>query len=85
MPLSLIVGPPNSGRAGEAQARFLAGLAEDPLLVVPTADDAARFERELCGEGKSLIEFAAGELDAVGRGLEELKLDELIARLEADS
>jgi exodeoxyribonuclease VII small subunit len=40
---------------------------------------------ELCGEGKSLIEFAAGELDAVGRGLEELKLDELIARLEADS
>ena len=39
---------------------------------------------ELCGEGKSLIEFAAGELDAVGRGLEELKLDELIARLDAD-
>jgi exodeoxyribonuclease VII small subunit len=40
---------------------------------------------ELCGEGKSLIEFAAGELDAVGRGLEQLKLDELIARLEADA
>ena len=40
---------------------------------------------ELCGEGKSLIEFAAGELDAVGRGLEELRLDELIQRLEADS
>ena len=40
---------------------------------------------ELCGEGKSLIEFAAGELDAVGRGLEELKLDELIARLEPDA
>ena len=40
---------------------------------------------ELCGEGKSLIEFAAGELDAVGRGLEELRLDELIQRLEADT
>lgn len=39
---------------------------------------------ELCGEGKSLIEFAAGELDAVGQGLEELRLDELIQRLEAD-
>jgi exodeoxyribonuclease VII small subunit len=38
---------------------------------------------ELCTEGKGLIEFAAGELDAVGKGLEELKLDELIARLEA--
>ena len=40
---------------------------------------------ELCGEGRGLIEFAAGELEAVGRGLEELKLDELIARLEADT
>ena len=40
---------------------------------------------ELCGEGKSLIEFAAGELDAVGRGLEELRLDELIASLEAEA
>ena len=39
---------------------------------------------ELCGEGKSLIEFAAGELDAVGKGLEELRIDELIQRLEAD-
>ena len=38
---------------------------------------------DLCREGKGLIEFAAGELDAVGRGLEELKLDELIARLES--
>ena len=36
----------------------------------------------LCSEGRSLIEYAAGELDAVGKGLEELKLDELIARLE---
>lgn len=38
---------------------------------------------ELCGEGRTLVEFCAGELDAVGRGLEELRLDELVARLEA--
>src|SRR3954449_3834113 len=38
---------------------------------------------ELCGEGKGLIEFAAAELEAVGQGLQELRLDELIARLEA--
>ena len=37
---------------------------------------------ELCQEGRRLVEFCAGELDAVGRGLEELKLDELVARLE---
>ena len=38
---------------------------------------------DLCAEGKGLIEFAAGELEAVGQGLEELRLDDLIARLEA--
>ena len=37
---------------------------------------------DLCTEGRTLIEYAAGELDAVGHGLRELKLDELIARLE---
>jgi exodeoxyribonuclease VII small subunit len=38
---------------------------------------------ELCQEGRRLVEFCAGELEAVGRGLEELKLDELVTRLEA--
>src|SRR3712207_7484545 len=37
---------------------------------------------DLCTEGRALIEYAAGELDAVGHGLRELKLDELIGRLE---
>ena len=37
---------------------------------------------ELCQEGRSLIEFCAAELEAVGQGLEELRLDELVARLE---
>ena len=38
---------------------------------------------DLVKEGRELIEYAAGELDAVGKGLEELHLDDLIARLEA--
>jgi len=37
---------------------------------------------DLCREGKGLIEFAAAELEAVGQGLEELRLDELIERLD---
>src|SRR5215216_6965620 len=37
---------------------------------------------DLCTEGRTLIEYAAGELDAVGHGLRELKLDDLISRLE---
>ena len=38
---------------------------------------------ELCQEGRRLVEFCASELEAVGRGLEELRLDELVARLES--
>jgi exodeoxyribonuclease VII small subunit len=37
---------------------------------------------ELVREGRGLVEFCAGELEAVGRGLEELRLEELVARLE---
>jgi exodeoxyribonuclease VII small subunit len=36
----------------------------------------------LVEEGRNLVEFCAGELEAVSRGLEELRLDELIERLE---
>jgi len=37
---------------------------------------------ELCREGKELVSFCSAELDAVGEGLKELKLDELAAQLE---
>jgi exodeoxyribonuclease VII small subunit len=39
----------------------------------------------LVKEGKSLIELCAGELEAVGAALEELHLDELVARLEGET
>jgi ATP-dependent helicase/DNAse subunit B len=55
MSISVIVGPPNSGRAGAIQARLEAALDREPVLVVPTADDAARFEVELCGSGSALL------------------------------
>jgi RecB family exonuclease len=51
MPLKLIHGPPNSGRAGLIRRRFEAALDRDPLLVVPTLDDVYAFERELCEGG----------------------------------
>jgi exodeoxyribonuclease VII small subunit len=38
---------------------------------------------DLVREGRGLVEFCAAELDAVGRGLEELRLEELVARLES--
>lgn len=39
---------------------------------------------ELMREGKELIEYCARELEAVGGALEELRLEELVARLERD-
>ncbi|MGH2926476.1 MAG: PD-(D/E)XK nuclease family protein [Solirubrobacterales bacterium] len=57
MALSLIVGPPNSGRAGRIHDALLASLDDDPVLIVPTGDDVARFERELAD--------AAGEATGV--------------------
>ena len=38
---------------------------------------------ELCQEGRTLVEFCAGELEAVDQGLEELRLGELVTRLES--
>jgi exodeoxyribonuclease VII small subunit len=38
---------------------------------------------ELVKEGKMLIERCASELDAVSGALEELRLEDLVARLEA--
>lgn len=55
MALELIVGPPNSNRAGAVLERLRGALDRDPVLVVPTADDIARFERDLCAGGQAQI------------------------------
>jgi exodeoxyribonuclease VII small subunit len=38
---------------------------------------------ELCREGRELVSYCAAELDEVGKGLKELRLDELAAKLDA--
>ena len=38
---------------------------------------------ELCREGRELVEYCAAELDEVGEGLKELRLDDLAAKLDA--
>lgn len=61
MPLKLILGPPNSGRAGRIQTLFREALDRGPILVLPTLDDVFRFERSLCESdaalGGSLMTF----------------------------
>ena len=55
---------------------------EDIIKRLDSGEAGLRETLELCSEGRTLVEFCAGELDAVGKGLEELRLDELVARLE---
>ncbi len=54
MPLKLIHGPPNSGRAGLVRRGLIEVLERDPVLVVPTVDDVYGFERELTEGGAVL-------------------------------
>jgi exodeoxyribonuclease VII small subunit len=37
---------------------------------------------ELCKEGRELVQYCAAELDEVGEGLKELRLDDLAAKLD---
>jgi len=54
VPLTLVLGPANSARAGEVLGAYAQAARRDALLVVPTAADAAHYDRELAGEGTVL-------------------------------
>jgi exodeoxyribonuclease VII small subunit len=58
------------------------GRLEAIIKRLDSGEAGLRETLDLCQEGRGLVEFCAGELDAVGKGLEELRLDELVARLE---
>jgi exodeoxyribonuclease VII small subunit len=55
---------------------------EEIIRRLDSGDAGLRETLELIREGRELVEYCAGELDAVSEGLEELRLEELIARLE---
>jgi exodeoxyribonuclease VII small subunit len=56
---------------------------EDIIRRLDSGEAGLRETLDLLREGRGLVEFCAAELDAVGQGLQELRLDELVARLEA--
>ncbi len=56
---------------------------EEIIKRLDSGEAGLRETLELVKEARELVEFCAAELEAVGHGLEELRLDELIARLEA--
>jgi exodeoxyribonuclease VII small subunit len=55
---------------------------EEIIRRLDSGDAGLRETLELVREGRGLVEFCASELDAVSHDLEELGLDELVARLE---
>jgi exodeoxyribonuclease VII small subunit len=55
---------------------------EEIIRRLDSGDAGLRETLDLVREGRELVEYCAGELDAVSSGLQELKLDELVARLE---
>ena len=55
---------------------------EEIIRRLDSGEAGLRETLDLVKEGRTLVEWCAGELDAVGKGLEELRLDELVARLE---
>jgi exodeoxyribonuclease VII small subunit len=57
---------------------------EEIIRRLDSGDAGLRETLELVKEGRDLIEYCAGELEAVSQGLEELRLEELVARLEAE-
>jgi exodeoxyribonuclease VII small subunit len=55
---------------------------EEIIRRLDSGDAGLRETLDLCREGRALVEYCAAELEAVGAGLEELRLDELVARLQ---
>ncbi|HYZ30153.1 MAG TPA: hypothetical protein VE570_13915, partial [Thermoleophilaceae bacterium] len=51
MPLTLVTGPANAAKAGSVLGAFRARLDEEPLVVVPRADDVDHHQRGLAGDG----------------------------------
>jgi exodeoxyribonuclease VII small subunit len=67
---------------GERTYETAVARIEEIIRRLDSGQAGLRETLDLVKEGRDLVEYCAGELDAVGQGLEELKLDDLVARLE---
>lgn len=74
----------DSARAAAAQTYESAvARVEEIIRRLDSGDAGLRETLDLVAEGRELVEYCAGELEAVSQGLQELRLDELVTRLEA--
>jgi exodeoxyribonuclease VII small subunit len=56
---------------------------EEIIRRLDSGEAGLRETLDLVKEGRDLVEYCAAELETVSQGLEELRLEELVARLEA--
>ncbi len=61
------------------------GRLEQIIERLDSGQAGLRETLDLCQEGRELVSYCAAELDAVGEGLRELRLDELAERLDASA
>ena len=58
---------------------------EEIIRRLDSGEAGLRETLDLVREGRGLIELCARELESVGQGLEQLRLDELVALLQQDA
>jgi|HubBroStandDraft_2_1064218.scaffolds.fasta_scaffold34099_3 exodeoxyribonuclease VII small subunit len=79
--------PQTEPRQTETPLTYEAAAArvEEIIRRLDSGDSSLNETLALVAEGKGLIELCARELAAVGDALEELRLDELVTRLEGET
>jgi exodeoxyribonuclease VII small subunit len=68
--------------SGDRTYESAVGRIEEIIRRLDSGDAGLRETLDLVAEGRELVEYCAAELDAVSKGLDELKLDELVTRLQ---
>jgi exodeoxyribonuclease VII small subunit len=67
---------------GERTYESAVARIEEIIKRLDSGEAGLRETLDLVKEGRDLVEYCAAELEAVSAGLEELRLEELVARLE---
>jgi exodeoxyribonuclease VII small subunit len=77
--------PPTTMPETQQTYETAAARVEEIIRRLDSGEASLNETLELVREGKGLIELCARELAAVGDALEELRLDELVSRLEGEA
>lgn len=65
MAMTLLAGPANAGKVAHLLDRYLADIAREPVLIVPTGSDVERVERDLLSRCGALLGGSIGTFDDV--------------------